>query len=299
MTRLGRLVRIWIVLSAILLVGLPAPDFAQPLQPGWIADAKTGCRIWNPRPKPNESVTWSGACQSGLAQGRGVEQWFESGQPANRIEGELRDGKLSRGIAIYPNGDRYDGEFLDGRRNGRGVYTSANGDRYEGEWRDDRRNGRGVYNSANGNRYEGEWRDGELLRALARHEIPLRKEAGVLVVPVSVNNTLTLEFTLDSGAADVVIPADVVLTLFRAKTLTEADFLGQRVYTLADGSNIPSQIFRIRSLKVGDLEIRNVIGNVGAVEGIPLLGQSFLSRLGRWSIDNQRQVLVIEDRQAR
>jgi hypothetical protein len=40
-------------------------------------------------------------------------------------------------------------------------------------------------------------------------EIPLRKEAGTLVVPVKINNALTLNFTVDSGAADVSIPADV------------------------------------------------------------------------------------------
>jgi hypothetical protein len=114
------------------------------------------------------------------------------------------------------------------------------------------------------------------------------------VVPVTINNTLQLEFVLDSGAADVSIPADVVLTLVRTKTLTKSDFMGQKVYALADGSTVPSQTFRIRSLKVGDLEIQNITGSVADVKGSLLLGQSFLSRLGKWSIDNQRQVLVIE-----
>ena len=114
------------------------------------------------------------------------------------------------------------------------------------------------------------------------------------MVPVTINNTLQLEFVLDSGAADVSIPADVVMTLVRSKTLTESDFMGQQVYRLADGSTVPSQTFRIRSLKVGDLEIQNVTGSVADVKGSLLLGQSFLRRLGKWSIDNQRQVLVIE-----
>jgi predicted aspartyl protease len=99
---------------------------------------------------------------------------------------------------------------------------------------------------------------------------------------------------LDSGASDVNVPADVVLTLFRTKTLSEQDFIGQQLYRLADGSSVPSNTFRIRSLKVGNLQLKNVVGNVGDVSGIPLLGQSFLSRLGRWSVDNQRHVLMLE-----
>jgi hypothetical protein len=33
-----------------------------------------------------------------------------------------------------PNGDRYEGTFLNKERHGHGVYEYANGDRYEGDW---------------------------------------------------------------------------------------------------------------------------------------------------------------------
>ncbi len=33
---------------------------------------KVSCVAWNPYPKPNETVTWSGACASGEAEGRGT-----------------------------------------------------------------------------------------------------------------------------------------------------------------------------------------------------------------------------------
>src|ERR1019366_7901448 len=87
-------VRFWPLLIPFLLVGMLAqPSFAEHPQPGWIADAQSGCRIWNPRPEPYDGVTWPGACQNALAQGRGVEQWFKNGQPSNRYEGEFLDGK--------------------------------------------------------------------------------------------------------------------------------------------------------------------------------------------------------------
>jgi clan AA aspartic protease (TIGR02281 family) len=125
-------------------------------------------------------------------------------------------------------------------------------------------------------------------------EIPLKTRNGVFVVPVQINGALTLDFMVDSGASDVIIPADVVLTLMRTGTLRDTDFLGQKSYRLADGSAVPSQTFRIRILKVGDRQIENVMASVARVEGSLLLGQSFLSRFRSWSINNGRQVLVLE-----
>ena len=125
-------------------------------------------------------------------------------------------------------------------------------------------------------------------------QVVLHKQGGVLLVPVLINNEIHLDFILDSGASDVSIPADVVLTLMRTGTLTGADFTGTNTYVLADGSRVPSATFRIRSLKIGDRVLENVSGSVASVEGSLLLGQSFLSRFKSWSIDNARQVLVLQ-----
>jgi TPR repeat protein len=125
-------------------------------------------------------------------------------------------------------------------------------------------------------------------------EIPLEKEGGTLVIPVLINNSIALKFIIDSGSADVSIPADVFLTLMRTGTIQDDDFLGQQTYRLADGSTVPSQTFRIRTLKVGNREIHDITGSIANVEGSLLLGQSFLARFESWSIDNQRQVLVLE-----
>jgi predicted aspartyl protease len=42
--------------------------------------------------------------------------------------------------------------------------------------------------------------------------IPLEKDGGNYLVPVLINNALTLKFVLDTGASDVAIPSDVVST---------------------------------------------------------------------------------------
>ena len=121
--------------------------------------------------------------------------------------------------------------------------------------------------------------------------VAMQADSGTFVVPVRINGVLTLNFTVDSGAADVSIPADIVMTLTRTGTLNSADFLGEQTYKLADGSTVPSQTFVIRSLQVGDKVVDDVRGSVASVKGVPLLGQSFLSRLNSWSLDNGRHVL--------
>ena len=55
----------------------------------------------------------------------------------------------------------------------------------------------------------------------ASMSVPMRMEGGTYVVPVLINGAITLDFVVDSGAADVSIPVDVVLTLMRTGTLEE------------------------------------------------------------------------------
>jgi clan AA aspartic protease (TIGR02281 family) len=126
------------------------------------------------------------------------------------------------------------------------------------------------------------------------YAIRMKKDGGTYVVPVLINNAITLDFMVDSGASDVSIPEDVVMTLRRTGTIRDSDFIGERTYVLADGSKVKSQIFRIRSLKVGERILENVTGSVASRQGSLLLGQSFLGRFKSWKVDNTQHALVLE-----
>jgi clan AA aspartic protease (TIGR02281 family) len=128
----------------------------------------------------------------------------------------------------------------------------------------------------------------------SRMGVPLKMDKGIFVVPVEINGTMTLDFAIDSGAADVSVPADVFSALKRTGTVKEADFTGQRTYVLADGSKSQSATFTIRSLKVGDVVLENVTASVASSQGSLLLGQSFLKRFKSWSIDNMKHELRLE-----
>jgi predicted aspartyl protease len=115
-------------------------------------------------------------------------------------------------------------------------------------------------------------------------------------VPVQINGAITLDFTVDSGAADVSVPADVFSTLARTGTIRDSDIVGEQTYVLADGSKSQSIMFTIRSLKVSDTIVENVRGSVTPSRGSLLLGQSFLERFKAWAFDNSKHVLLLERR---
>jgi clan AA aspartic protease (TIGR02281 family) len=124
-------------------------------------------------------------------------------------------------------------------------------------------------------------------------KVPLKKDGGIFVVPVVINGAITLDFTLDSGAANVSVPADVFSTLKRAGTIKDSDIVGEQTYVLADGSRAQSVGFKIRSLKIGSVTVENVSGSIAPSQGTLLLGQSFLERFNSWSIDNTKHELLL------
>ncbi|ETP54039.1 hypothetical protein F442_01149 [Phytophthora nicotianae P10297] len=65
-----------------------------------------------------------------------------------------------RAVYTYPNGDEYEGDFVEGKREGYGVYIErSTGNQYDGAWLNDERHGRGMLTSkaSGGYIYDGEW----------------------------------------------------------------------------------------------------------------------------------------------
>lgn len=53
--------------------------------------------------------------------------------------------------------ERYEGEWVDGKMQGRGTYQYSDGSVYDGGWVAGKMQGKGVFVYPNGNRYEGEF----------------------------------------------------------------------------------------------------------------------------------------------
>jgi hypothetical protein len=78
-------------------------------------------------------------------------------EKGEKYDGEWRSGlRNGWGLNYYPNGDtKYEGNFLNDKRNGEGTYYFRNGDRYEGTFVENRMHGRGIYYYANGDKFVG------------------------------------------------------------------------------------------------------------------------------------------------
>ena len=126
-------------------------------------------------------------------------------------------------------------------------------------------------------------------------EIPLGESGGVYTVPVQVNQSVTLQFLVDPGAAIVVIPRSVLNRLVANGTVTQDDIIGLSVAELADSSAYRAIQIRLRELRVGDRVLRDVTAAVSPGLTYPLLGQSFLKRFASVTFDNQRRVLILSD----
>ena len=63
-------------------------------------------------------------------------------------------------IGKYSNGDRYEGEFVNGKFHGKGIYISYTGAKYEGDFRLGIHDGYGVINFPDGSKHSGEWKNG-------------------------------------------------------------------------------------------------------------------------------------------
>ncbi len=140
----------------------PAPTPSEPVLDHWIADASTGCKVYNANPVPNESIRWKGKCKNGLAEGKGTLEWFKNGQPNGVYTGTLRDGERNgHGTFRTANGDFYEGEFVNNTVNGHGIVRWADGDSFEGEFLADKKNGHGTYRYADGRTESGIWKNTE------------------------------------------------------------------------------------------------------------------------------------------
>jgi hypothetical protein len=103
----------------------------------WLFEPNVGCRMWDWHPGLSDHATWTGRCRSGVKAGWGTVQWFEHGQ------------------AI----DRFEGTFVDGKRQGAGRYTWNSSNWYVGFYEDDLPNGLGTASIA-GQTFSGQWQHG-------------------------------------------------------------------------------------------------------------------------------------------
>jgi len=83
-------------------------------------------------------------------------------ETGHKYNGIFKDGKILKGISIYPGGAKYVGEFKNFKPNGYGTFVWTNGDRYYGEWKDGKSYGIGTKLWKDGREYSGIFKNDKL-----------------------------------------------------------------------------------------------------------------------------------------
>lgn len=131
-----------VLISAISMTGIPAASAAYQfieLENSWTCEGN-----------------FNGNNGNGLCFPRST---INPGTPYKYYRGDVQSGVFTgRGVLVYSNGDRYEGQMRNGRPNGRGTFINvANSERYSGDFRNGEFYGRGNYTYKNGATYQGQF----------------------------------------------------------------------------------------------------------------------------------------------
>ncbi len=79
----------------------------------------------------------------------------------NRYVGEFKGNLMhGKGKFYWTNGNVYEGDFKNGMRHGKGVIRFYYGCVYDGDWKSGKFEGKGKYTWSDGSSYIGDWKDG-------------------------------------------------------------------------------------------------------------------------------------------
>jgi predicted aspartyl protease len=127
--------------------------------------------------------------------------------------------------------------------------------------------------------------------AAGSFRIPLKMLGGHAIVPVTFNNSVTANLMVDTGAGRTVVSKRIATDLRLHSTGFGTGY--------GIGGRVTMSIARVESVKVGEVEIKNMSISIHDFSPDPryegLLGTDFLGRF-QMSLDSAKQVMVLTPR---
>jgi aspartyl protease family protein len=124
--------------------------------------------------------------------------------------------------------------------------------------------------------------------------LEMETENGVRYVWIEVNG-IKLRFIFDTGASSICLSQVEATLLYKQGTLKREDIIGTEYFQDATGGISEGTKIKLRSVKVGELELKNVEATViNNVNAPLLLGQSLLEKFGSIEIDNNNNVIILK-----
>jgi len=123
--------------------------------------------------------------------------------------------------------------------------------------------------------------------------VQLSKQNDIFFIPCKANG-MPLRFIFDTGASDVSISLEAAVFMLKNGNLQESDIGGKVYYQVASGEIKEGTSVNIKELEIGNRMLYNVQASVLHTLNAPLLlGQSALSKLGRFQFDYSNNILKI------
>lgn len=130
-------------------------------------------------------------------------------------------------------------------------------------------------------------------KIITSSNIPLVEKNGVATLNVTIGSKILSKFILDTGAGECNISSELEKNLIENSIIKEVDYLENGLYKLADGTIVENKRVKLPKIKIGNTTIFNIIASIGPSDSPNLLGQSFLKKLRKWTIDNSKKLLIV------
>ena len=117
---------------------------------------------------------------------------------------------------------------------------------------------------------------------------------GMTYVKLKIGNTV-LVWLFDSGAADMLINAELESKLREQGIINESNYLGTSEYEVANGAIDTCRRYRINGVQIGGFVVDNVTIAVTDRGKMLLLGKSLLNKFSQWILDNKQNKLILSN----
>ena len=210
-------------------------------------------------------------------------------------DGDWVNGTRDGNGKYYENDELiYDGDWVNNKMNGNGQMYQNGRLYYKGAITDGVKNGIGTYYHKNGKEYTVKWIDGKTGEniydpndikgsILDKCEIPLINNFGNgYKIDITVDG-IKKQYIYDTGASDFVINSSMEKELILQGKIKAEDYYPPKEYLIANGEIIEKRIVRLDNIKIGDYIVNNVFASITESndDGILLCGLGLLNKFSK------------------
>ena len=144
--------------------------------------------------------------------------------------------------------------------------------------------------------YVREWNAGDsadIIGSITADSVSVISILGMHKIKITIGG-ITKVWMIDSGASDLLISEAYAKELKEKGVISEMNYAGEGLYTLANNSTILCKKYKINGLQIGRFVLNNVMLATAKEAKELLLGKSVLNKFTQWSLNNKHNILILK-----